>query len=141
MKTTEAPHYRRYVLERGGDPLAGPKGAADGAIRRGHRAPLGVGDGKGVMFVGHIGQIYPAGFLPLSCGRFPNDSVVDVYQNHPTFRALRDPDRFKGRCGVCEYRYVCGGSRARAYAVTGDPLETEPDCVYMPGRKTVISGQ
>ena len=57
---------------------------------------------------------------------------VDAYQNHPTFRALQNPEMLKGRCGVCEYRYVCGGSRARAYAVTGDELETEPDCVYVP---------
>ena len=132
VKTTEAPHYRRFVLQQGGDPLAGPRGRDDGAQRRGHRAPLGVGDGKGVMFVGHTGEVYPAGFLPLKCGQFPKDSVVDAYQNHPTFRALRDPNGFKGRCGVCEYRYVCGGSRARAYAVTGDPLETEPDCIYVP---------
>ncbi|MHC4176788.1 MAG: TIGR04053 family radical SAM/SPASM domain-containing protein [Planctomycetota bacterium] len=149
VKTTEAPHYRRFVLQRGGDPLAGPQGKDDSgatvgwpnralldepAVAPAHRAPLGVGDGKGIMFVGHTGEIYPAGFLPLRCGRFPDDSVVDVYQNHPTFRALRDPDGFKGRCGVCEYRHVCGGSRARAYAVTGDPLETEPDCIYIPGQ-------
>ena len=145
VKTTEAPHYRRFVLERGGDPLAGPRserrrGQGMGGsppIRprntpRGHRAPLGVGDGKGIMFVSHSGEIYPAGFLPLCCGRFPKDSVVDVYQKHPVFLALRDPDRFKGRCGICEYRHVCGGSRARAYAVTGDYLEAEPDCVYVP---------
>lgn len=135
VKTTEAPHYRRFVLKRGGDPLAGPQGKDDSAERRGHRAPLGVGDGKGIMFVGHTGEIYPAGFLPLKCGRFPTDSVVDVYQNHPTFRALRDPDGFKGKCGVCEYRHVCGGSRARAYALTGDPLASEPDCVYIPGQQ------
>jgi radical SAM protein len=168
VKTTEAPHYRRYVLQHGGDPLQGPRDqgqsarvqgsgfrvqgsggeeAGDGTSslasspqslaptsrgQRMHRAPLGVGDGKGVMFVGHNGEIYPAGFLPLCCGRFPQDSVVDAYQNHPTFRMLRDPDQFKGACGVCEFRYVCGGSRARAYAVTGDPLAAEPDCVYEP---------
>jgi radical SAM protein with 4Fe4S-binding SPASM domain len=131
VKTTEAPHYRRFVLQHGGDPLAGPEGAEAPAAHR-SRAPLGVGDGKGIMFVSHNGEIFPAGFLPLCCGRFPKDSVVDVYQNHPTFRALRDPDHFKGRCGVCEFRHVCGGSRARAYAVTGDFLETEPDCVYVP---------
>jgi radical SAM protein len=131
VKTTEAPHYRRFVLRRGGDPLAGPGGADDGATRRGHRAPLGVGDGKGIMFVSHTGEIYPAGFLPLQCGRFPDDSVVDVYQNHPTFVALRDPDRLKGKCGLCDFRHVCGGSRARAYAVTGDPLAAEPDCTYV----------
>ncbi len=132
VKTTEAPHYRRFVLERGGDPLAGPGGIADGAARRGHRAPLGIGDGRGIMFVSHTGEIYPAGFLPLRCGQFPQDSVVDVYQKHPAFLALRDPDRFGGRCGICEYRHVCGGSRARAYAVTGDYLASEPDCVYVP---------
>ncbi len=185
IKTTEAPHYRRWVLEHGGNPLAGPAEAAVGpgghagtphapregqrhaerdeyvspggragtphAPREGqrhaerdeyvspgggagrlHRAPLGVGDGKGVMFVGHTGEIFPAGFLPLACGRFPQDSVVDAYQRHPTFLALRDPDRFGGNCGLCEYRHTCGGSRARAYAVTGDPLASEPDCVYVP---------
>jgi radical SAM protein len=140
VKTTEAPHYRRFVLQQGGDPLAGPQDPQAGALlagapddsaeRRGHRAPLGVGDGKGIMFVGHTGEIYPAGFLPLKCGRFPDDSVVDVYQNHPTFRALRDPDGFQGKCGICEYRYVCGGSRARAYAVAGNPFAEEPDCAY-----------
>ena len=140
VKTTEAPHYRRYVLQHGGDPLAGPQGSDDGAVRRGHRAPLGVGDGKGVMFVSYTGEIYPAGFLPLCCGRFPKDSVVDVYQHHPTFLALRDPDGFKGRCGVCEYRQICGGSRARAYAVTGDFIETEPDCIYVPKQGAVESG-
>jgi radical SAM protein len=148
VKTTEAPHYRRYVLEQGGDPLAGPpmhggpgghahgtesKGHPGGAPSgRGHRAPLGVGDGKGVMFISHTGEIYPAGFLPLQCGKFPEDSVVEVYQNHPTFQALRDPDSFGGNCGICEYRRVCGGSRARAFTVTGDPLATEPDCAYVP---------
>jgi radical SAM protein len=138
IKTTEAPHYRRFVLQRGGDPLAGPRGGKNFLPDRGHRAPLGVGDGKGIMFISHKGEIYPAGFLPLGCGRFPTDSVVDVYQNHPVFLALRDPDRFKGRCGACEYRHVCGGSRARAYAVAGDFLAEEPDCVYIPKSWTGI---
>jgi radical SAM protein len=133
VKTTEAPHYRRYVLQQDGNPLAGPGGKQDTGAHRGHRAPLGVWDGRGVMFVSHVGEIYPAGFLPLCCGRFPDRSVVDVYQNDPTFRSLRDADQFKGKCGICEYRHICGGSRARAYAVTGDALESEPDCVYVPG--------
>jgi radical SAM protein len=131
IKTTEAPHYRRYVIEHDGDPLAGPI-APSRRPSRPRSTPLGVGDGKGVMFVGHTGEIYPAGFLPLECGRFPADSVVEVYQRHPTFIALRNPDGFGGKCGVCEYRYVCGGSRARAFALTGDPLAEEPDCVYTP---------
>ena len=133
VKTTEAPHYRRFVLQHGGDPLAGPGTAAHA------RAPLGVGDGKGVMFVNHTGDIFPAGFLPLSCGQFPRDSVVDVYQNHPTFVSLRDPERLKGRCGACEYRRVCGGSRARAFALTGDFMETDPDCNYMPTGGRIVA--
>ncbi len=161
VKTTEAPHYRRYVLERGGDPLAAPKnrpsfpnsgfaasmqikpqnvelptvdpnspGAEEVGRGRRSRAPLGVTDGRGIMFVGHDGEITPAGFLPITCGRFPNDSVVDVYQNHPLFKALQNPDNYKGICGKCGYRNVCGGSRARAYAVGGDPLGPEPDCDF-----------
>jgi radical SAM protein with 4Fe4S-binding SPASM domain len=131
IKTTEAPHYRRFVLEQDGDPLAGPA-VQPGRPARPPRAPLGVGDGKGIMFVSHNGEIYPAGFLPLVCGKFPADSVVDVYQHHPTFVSLRDADQLGGKCGVCDYREICGGSRSRAYAVSGDPLAEEPDCVYVP---------
>jgi radical SAM protein len=129
IKTTEAHHYRRFVLQRHGDPL----NAREDAINV-QRAPLGVNDGKGCMFVSHVGEIQPSGFMPLICGRFPQDSVVKVYQNSATFRSLRDPDGFGGKCGVCEYRQVCGGSRARAYTVTGDPVAAEPDCVYVPAR-------
>ncbi|MEX2186984.1 MAG: hypothetical protein WD875_09335 [Pirellulales bacterium] len=127
IKTTEAPHYRRFVMERNGDPLAGSK---QGPASQRRHVPLGIGDGKGIMFVSHTGEIYPAGFLPLRCGRFPNDSVVEAYQQHPTFRALRRPDEFGGKCGSCDYRDICGGSRSRAFAVTGDPLAAEPDCVF-----------
>lgn len=138
IKTTEAPHYRRFVLERGGDPLAGPSetahdntaAQASSGTHHKRRAPLGVGDGRGIMFVSHTGEIFPAGFLPVCCGQFPQDSVVETYQHHPVFLALRDPDGFHGRCGVCKYRHVCGGSRSRAYALTGDFLETDPDCEY-----------
>ncbi|MCA9246504.1 MAG: TIGR04053 family radical SAM/SPASM domain-containing protein [Planctomycetales bacterium] len=138
IKTTEAPHYRRFVMQRHGDPLAGPQRPGPTARDQGGRAPLGVRDGNGIMFVGHTGEIFPAGFLPIVCGRFPQDSVVDVYQSHPTFVALRDPDRFLDDCGICEYRFVCGGSRSRAFAVTGDPLAGEPDCVYQPGQIPTI---
>ena len=133
VKTTEAPHYRRYVLEQGGNPLAAPKQAAGGeTVGRGGRAraPLGVTDGRGIMFCGHNGEICPAGFLPVVCGRFPRDSVIDIYRNHPLFQALHNPDNYKGICGRCGYRRVCGGSRSRAYALTGDPLAAEPDCIF-----------
>lgn len=128
IKTTEAPQYRRFVLQRAGDPQRGGVPGGRGA----RRAPLGVNDGRGVMFVSHSGQVFPSGFLPVECGKFPRDSIIDVYQNAPLFQALRDPDRLQGKCQVCEYRQICGGSRARAFAVTGDPLAQEPDCVYSP---------
>ena len=136
IKTTEAPHYRRYVLRLGGNPLDAP--GTSKIVR--HRAPLGITDGRGIMFVSHNGLIYPAGFLPLECGRFPEHSVVEVYQSHPTFVSLQNPDNYKGICGDCEYRYVCGGSRARAFAVTGDPLGAEPDCCYQVGQDPICWG-
>jgi radical SAM protein len=130
VKTTEAPHYRRFVIERGGDPLAGPL-SRNRSQSPGHRAPLGVGDGKGIMFVGSTGEILPSGFLPIRCGRFPADDVVGIYQKHPLFVSLRTPSALKGKCGVCEFNTICGGSRSRAFGVTGDPLESEPDCVHV----------
>lgn len=122
IKTTEAHHFRRFVLQRAGDPQG----------RSPHRAPMGVNDGRGVMFVSHTGQVFPSGFMPIEAGRFPRDSIVEVYRNSETFRSLRRPDDLKGKCGACEFRAVCGGSRARAYALTRDPLAAEPDCVYVP---------
>ena len=140
VKTTEAPHYRRYVLQHGGNPLAesGGRNKGQGAGELRHRAPLGVTDGRGIMFVSHNGEIFPAGFLPVICGKFPDVSPVDVYRNHPVFRALQNPDNYHGICGICEYRHVCGGSRARAYAVTGDYLGPEPDCRYQVGQLPLI---
>ncbi len=130
IKTTEAPHYRRFVMRRNADPLAEPLNGRYTARGKTYRAPLGVRDGRGIMFVSHTGEIYPAGFLPLVCGTFPQDSIVNVYQNHPMFVAMRDGSRLRGKCGTCDYNDVCGGSRSRAFAVTGDPLAAEPDCVY-----------
>jgi radical SAM protein len=130
IKTTEAHHYRRFVLQRQGDPQRQPDGRMPpGRIQR---APLGVNDGKGVFFISHTGSVYPSGFMPILCGKFPEESVADVYQNSELLQSLRDGDRLKGKCGSCEYRQICGGSRARAYALTRDPLAAEPDCVYMP---------
>ena len=134
VKTTEAPHYRRYVLQQGGNPL----GNSQHATGNSHRAPLGVTDGRGIMFVAQNGEIFPAGFLPVVCGKFPDDSPVEVYRNHPVFRALQNPDNYRGICGDCEYRHVCGGSRARAYAVTGDFLGPEPDCCYQVGQVPLL---
>jgi radical SAM protein with 4Fe4S-binding SPASM domain len=131
IKTTEAPAYRRYVIQH----------RRRRALRNLPQAPAGmariyptqgVNDGKGVMFVGHRGAIQPSGFLPLLCGVFPLDHLVDVYQNSPLLQALRDPEQLEGKCHRCEFRRICGGSRARAYAVTGNWMAEEPDCIYRP---------
>jgi radical SAM protein len=128
IKTTEAPHYRRFLMQQ-----RKRSNASSAVPERGIPTGMkGTNDGNGVMFVGHTGLIQPSGFLPLPCGKFPDDSVVDVYRNHALFRALRDTERLTGKCGACEFRSVCGGSRARAYALTGDPLASDPDCVYEP---------
>jgi radical SAM protein with 4Fe4S-binding SPASM domain len=131
IKTTEAPHYRRFVLQKVRQP--NHRVAGHLLTRRFARlSALGVNDGKGIMFVSHLGLIYPSGFLPVCCGVFPRDHLVHVYQKSPIFRALRDADRLEGKCRQCEYRHICGGSRARAFAVTGNVHAQEPDCAYVP---------
>lgn len=127
IKTTEAHHYRRVALQRADKQDASHRESL-ATVRRG----FSIRDGAGIMFISHVGEIYPAGFLPIAVANVRTHDPVEVYRNHPLFVALRDPDRFAGKCGVCEYRFVCGGSRARAYAVTGDPLESDPLCVYQP---------
>ncbi len=86
----------------------------------------------GIVFVSHTGEICPAGFLPLAAGNVRQDRLVDVYRNSPVFLGLHDPGQFHGRCGHCEYHALCGGSRARAYEATGDPLGQDPFCIYEP---------
>ncbi|MHB8586457.1 MAG: TIGR04053 family radical SAM/SPASM domain-containing protein [Thermoplasmatota archaeon] len=94
-----------------------------------NREPLGrTRSGAGVVFIAASGSVMPSGFLPLACGNVRVRPVTDLYRESPVFRALREPALFKGPCGVCDYREVCGGSRARAFAATGDPLETDPSC-------------
>jgi len=128
IKTTEAPHYRRYqMLRRSVTTSTNGQSAS-----RPKYHSLGLNDGKGVMFVSSTGVIQPSGFLPIECGRFPTDHPVNIYRYSPVFRALRDVRRLEGKCSVCEFRRVCGGSRARAYAVTGNLFAQEPDCAYVP---------
>jgi radical SAM protein with 4Fe4S-binding SPASM domain len=100
--------------------------------RSGAYRGFGIRDGNGIMFVSHTGDICPAGFLPLVVGNIRNDQVAEVYRTAPVFQSLHDPSRFEGRCGFCEYSALCGGSRARAYEATGDPLASDPFCTYQP---------
>ncbi len=126
ITTTEAPHYRVYAiikqLERGD--------SRDEIISRNRRMGLGVRDGNGVVFVSHTGQVYPSGFLPIPLANVRERSLYDIYNSSDVLVALRNPDLLKGKCAVCPFRYICGGSRARAYAETGDFLEADPLCHF-----------
>jgi radical SAM protein with 4Fe4S-binding SPASM domain len=95
-------------------------------------SPQAVNSGKGFLFIDHLGNIFPSGFLPVCAGNVRRDSLVDVYRNSPLFRELRDPTLLKGKCGACEFADICGGSRARAHAITGDYLASDPGCAYTP---------
>lgn len=135
IKTTEAPHYRRVILQNPRQPSAERLARGGGSLPGGPRALRArrpVGDGNGFVFISHTGDVYPSGFLPVSAGNIRRTSLATLYREHPVFKALRDPDQLHGRCGVCEFRRVCGGSRARAYALTGDFLAEDPACAYQP---------
>ena len=163
VRTTEAMHYRRYVLQKmmaergkstdemidpitglvdastvfmGGAPHKMPLGVQvqSGAITR---SPKGVNEAKGFAFISHIGDVFPSGFLPIKAGNVKNESLVDIYRNSDVFVSLRDSSKLKGKCGVCEFRELCGGSRSRAWSVTGDIFESDPVCTYQPAAVAV----
>ena len=130
VKTTEAPQYRRVVMQRQGETATGgEKGAApDPGVKR----RTGIVAGDGFAFVSHTGEVFPSGFLPESAGNVRDRPVTDSYRNSALFQSLRDRDRLSGKCGACPYRHVCGGSRSRAFAHTGDPLASDPLCPFVP---------
>ena len=137
IKATAAPMYRRVAIQRkrqeaGGEAAVTFQGAgfqyADGL----HRPTKGVNDGNGFLFISHLGDIMPSGFLPIPAGNVRHHDVVQVYRTHPVFKELRNPELIKGKCGICDFRDVCGGQRGRAYGLTGDYLETDPACAYEP---------
>ena len=125
IKTTEGPHYRRVAMQRG-------LGGTPADTLSSNRFVSGMNDGSGFVFISSRGEIHPSGFLPVSAGNVKHTSLVQVYRQHPLFLTLRNPDLLKGRCGRCEFRWICGGSRARAYADSGDYLAEDPACAYEP---------
>jgi radical SAM protein len=128
IKTTEAPSYRRIAIEEMRKAHMASAEMKATSVYKGFQ----IRDGHGIVFVSNLGDIYPSGFLPLRCGNVRTDSLVDVYRNSEIFRALHSPEMFHGKCGACEYSHICGGSRARAFAYTGDALGTDPFCPYEP---------
>ena len=121
IKTTEGHHYRRALMQ---------AARREGTPPPRHLVPTR--DGKGVVFISHIGEIQPSGFLPVTAGNVRTDDLATIYRTHPIFTALRNDDALGGKCGVCEYRRLCGGSRARAYGTGGDMFGAEPLCNYIP---------
>lgn len=144
IKTTAGQHYRRVVIQQ---KMREHNGMSDkehifyeDAVNQGKtgqidglgRAPKGVNDGNGFVFISHIGDVYPSGLLPIKAGNVRVNPLQEIYRESEVFKNLRNPDKYKGKCGVCEFRHVCGGSRSRAYNATGDYMESEPYCVYIP---------
>ncbi|MEK7408103.1 MAG: TIGR04053 family radical SAM/SPASM domain-containing protein [Acidobacteriota bacterium] len=129
IKTTEAMHYRRYAAQR-------RKGDGNGQRRPDANHPLnrsmGINSGRGFVFISRTGEIYPSGFLPISSGNVRRRSLVDAYRNGPLFHVLRDTSLLRGKCGLCQYKNLCGGSRSRAYALSGDYLAEDPRCAHQP---------
>ena len=119
VKTTEAPHYRRVGRQ-----------LRETEPSRSQRRGIVAGDG--FAFVSHTGEVFPSGFLPLSAGNVRETPITECYRESTLFRSLRDRDALEGKCGACPYRRVCGGSRSRAFATTGNPLAADPLCPYVP---------
>ncbi len=149
LKVTEAPHYRRFVAQHEHhQPQTSAGAALPQLLQRsegpGHTVGLaqrGVNSGNGFAFVSHTGEVFPSGFLPIVAGNVRTQPLAEIYRESPLFRALRDPEALLGRCGRCEYRAFCGGSRSRAYALTGNYLATDPWCGYEPQARAAAVGQ
>jgi radical SAM protein len=155
VRTVEGPFFRRVVVQRREQPDVDPVEAFGlGPLYRRLTARLrellgepgasraqsvGTRDGKGILFVSHDGDVYPAGFLPYHLGNVRTDDIVELYRSHPLLRSIRATE-FGGRCGVCEFADTCGGSRARAFAALGDPLGEDPACAYQPAALAAAAG-
>jgi radical SAM protein with 4Fe4S-binding SPASM domain len=139
VKTTEAQFYRRYVLQqRGARTSNAVQELTSGAVK-GIPGLLPINDGKGFVFVSHIGEVYPSGFLPVRAGNVRAQSLTEIYRKSEVLVALRNSENLRGKCHACEYKEICGGSRARAYALTGDMFAEDPCCTYIP--KAVVKAR
>jgi radical SAM protein len=157
VKTTEGHHYKRVVLQRTVldekklDPISimglgetyhhlmehftrtadfEPMLVEEDRMRR---TPMHINAGHGFVFISRRGEVFPSGFMPITAGCVRETSLVEVYRNAPLFVSLRDMNQLEGKCGRCEFKHICGGSRSRAYAITGNAMAEEPFCSYQPG--------
>ena len=132
IKTTEAPHFHRVIWQREHEPASRRAFAVEGRRAR-LRSPRSVNDGNGFVFVDHIGDVCPSGFLPMARGNVRTGDLASIYRDDEIFLRLRDAGALMGKCGRCEFREICGGSRGRSYAATGSLVASDPLCVYEPG--------
>jgi len=132
IKTTEAPSYRRVAQERMVAEGMSPQDMRRSSVHRG----FGIRDGNGIVFISHLGDVYPSGFLPVTAGNVRIQELPAIYRKSKVFLNVRDISNFEGKCGRCEYLKICGGSRARAFAHTGSPTESDPFCSYEPKTAT-----
>ncbi len=150
VRTAEGPNFRRVRIERQRQ-VGPPTGELYQRLSARLRALEGnpaaqpsvkvtqTGDGRGIMFVSHDGEVYPSGFLPIRTGKVPEDNLVSIYRSNELFAGLRNPSKLTGRCGRCEYRIICGGSRSRAFAELGDVFGEDPACPYVPSASYAVS--
>ncbi len=162
LKATEGHHYKRVLLMRKAIQAEGLKVedyftlhpiysqlsqswqalVAEHGIKprtAARRTPMHINSGDGFVFVSHLGDVFPSGFLPLRAGNVKEDSLSNIYRHSPLFGSLRDPSKLEGRCHDCEFNQLCGGSRSRAYAMTGNPFAEEPSCSYIPGQLSPVA--
>jgi AdoMet-dependent heme synthase len=131
VKTSEAPHYRRFVLQQQASARAA--GAVNPApVAEGIPGILPIQESRGSMFISHTGEVYPCASLPVSGGNVRVQDLVEIYRSSQAFTLLRDSRNLTGKCGECEFKQVCGGSRARAYAMNADMFREDPACIYHP---------
>ena len=138
LRATCAPHYYRVVLQRSGSKPSTENHSGQPASSRPQK---GCSAGSAVCFVSHAGDVFPCGYLPVAAGNVRREPLAKIWQQSDVFRLLRDENNLQGKCGYCEYRRVCMGCRARAYAVTGSYLSAEPYCIYEPRRVSKKNGE
>jgi radical SAM protein with 4Fe4S-binding SPASM domain len=149
-KTTEGHHYKRIFIQRTKSEneyrekiKLGPlyfqlKEKLDFIVKkldlkkRPRRTPMNVNAGKGFIFISKKGEVFPSGFLPMRVGNVREENIVNIYRESEVLQKLRDAKNLKGKCGICEFKEICGGSRSRAFSYTGDPFESEPFCIWQP---------
>ena len=138
VKVTCGPHYERIIRQQGllearkekADSGSVPGRSRDGSVSRGCLA------GLGVLFVGHQGDVFPCGYLPVKCGNILDSTITEIWDGSKVLAEICDSNKLEGKCGVCGYRHVCGGCRARAYAATGNYMAEEPFCAHIPPEAT-----